>query len=84
MSTSPLTVCKIVHDHETDEWIVRAYILGNVRCPAADYFTDDKADAWGTAMAMLDAAKPAGARIEIDTKKRLAWWTPIPNGQEVA
>ena len=83
MATSSLTVCKIVHDHETEEWIVRAFRSGNVRSPAADYFTDDKADAMQTAIAMLDAVKPAGARVEIDTKKRLAWWTPLPHGQEV-
>jgi hypothetical protein len=77
-SSLTLTVCKIVFDHDTEEWIVQAYTAGNVRYPAADYFTDDKADAMQTAIAMLDHCKPAGARVEIDTKKRLVWWTPLP------
>jgi hypothetical protein len=74
MATSPLTVCKVVYDHNTGEWIVRAYTHRNVRVPAADYFTDDKADAMQTAIAMLDEAKPAGTRVEIDARKRLVWW----------
>ena len=78
-----LTACKIVHDPAMGEWVVKAYVSHNVRYPAADYFTDDKADAMQTAIAMLDAVKPAGARVEIDAKKRLVWWTPRPNVQEV-
>jgi hypothetical protein len=76
MATSTLTVCKLVYDHATEEWIVRAYTHGNVRVPKADYYTADKADAWGTALAMLDHAKPAGSIVELDQKRRLAWWTP--------
>jgi hypothetical protein len=78
MATSPLTVCKIIHDKETGEWIVQAYTHHNVRVPSADYFTDDKADAMQTAIAMLDSCKPPGTRVEIDERKRLVWWTPIP------
>ena len=75
MSASTVTVCKLVYDHATEEWIVRAYPHHNVRVPSADYFTTDQADAWGTALAMLDDAKPAGATVHIDTKHRCAWWT---------
>jgi hypothetical protein len=78
MAASTLTVCKLVHDKETSEWMVQAYTHHNVRVPSADYFTDDKADAMQTAIAMLDTCKPAGTRIEIDARKRLIWWTPIP------
>ena len=70
MRTSTLTLCKIVFDHATEEWIVRAYTHHNVRVPAADYFTDDKADAMQTAIAMVDHCKPAGSRVEVDAKKR--------------
>ena len=75
MATSPITVCKLVYDHATDEWIVRAYTHRLIRLPEADYFTTDKADAWGTAIAMLDNCKPAGATVHIDTTHRCAYWT---------
>jgi hypothetical protein len=75
MTTSTLTVCKLVYDHATEEWSVRAYTHRNLRLPEADYFTTDTADAWGTALAMLDHAKPAGSVVEVDQKRRLAWWT---------
>jgi hypothetical protein len=84
MSTTSLTVCKIIFDHETEEWIVRAHTHHNVWVPNADYFTDDKADAFQTAIAMLDNCKPAGTRVEIDAKKRLVWWTPIPEASAAA
>jgi hypothetical protein len=71
-----ITTCKLVHDAATEEWIVRAYTAGNHPYPAADYYTDDKADAMQTAIAMLDAVRPAASRIELDTRKRLVWWTP--------
>jgi hypothetical protein len=76
MSTSIITVCKLVYDHATEEWIVRAYTHRNLRLPEADYFTAEKADAWGTAITMLDHAKLVGATVPIDTKHRCAWWTP--------
>jgi hypothetical protein len=78
MAPSTITVCKIIHDKETGEWIVQAYTHYNVRVPSADYFTDDKADAMQTAIAMLETCKPTGTRIEIDERKRLVWWTTIP------
>ena len=76
MSASIMTVCKLVYDHATEEWIVRASTHHNVRVPAADYFTTDKADAWGTALALLDASKSAGSIVEVDQQRQLAWWTP--------
>jgi hypothetical protein len=76
MAASTITVCKLAYDYATEEWIVRAYTHRLLRVPEADYFTTDKADAWGTAIAMLDHAKPAGATVHVDTKHRCAWWTP--------
>jgi hypothetical protein len=76
MAPSPVTICKLVYDHGTEEWMVLAYTHRLIRLPEADYFTTDKADAWGTAIAMLADSKPAGATVHIDEKHRCAWWTP--------
>lgn len=45
----------VIHkDTETDEFRVRLYKEGKVQ-PESDYFTDDLADARGTAVAMLES-----------------------------
>jgi hypothetical protein len=36
MAPSTLTACKLVYDHDTKEWIVRAYTHRNMRLPEAD------------------------------------------------
>ena len=63
---------------DPDEFECRAYakIDGKMmRYAAADYFTSDMQDAWGTALAMLDNGKAANEVVYIDKKRRDAWVT---------
>jgi len=48
-------VVRIYRDFEWDNFVVRIYIHGEHYEPA-DYFTDDRDDAWNTGMAMLEPA----------------------------
>ena len=53
-----ITNVKVVKNKETGEWVVKAY-AGKTRCEQADYFTDDKADAYATAARMMEAIAAA-------------------------
>lgn len=46
-------IAKVMSPNEYGEYVVRLYILGHHHT-GADYFTDDKADAIGTARLMAD------------------------------
>lgn len=48
-----VTSTKIVHNRELGEYVVRAFDQYGRRMPKCDYFTDDLADAQGTAEEML-------------------------------
>ncbi|HEY1602358.1 MAG TPA: hypothetical protein VGG64_22340 [Pirellulales bacterium] len=45
---------KIIYNRDVEEYRVKAYGSAGQRMPNADYFTDDKADAKATALAMVN------------------------------
>jgi hypothetical protein len=45
---------RIVYNRDVEEYRVKAYGPAGHRMPNADYFTDDKADAKATALAMVN------------------------------
>jgi hypothetical protein len=75
-----MTVCTTVYLPGTDEWQVKAYDQHHRRYADADYFTDDKADALSTMIAMLDNTKPAGMIVAYNATKRCAWLTKPEGG----
>lgn len=50
---------RIGYNRELNEYTVRLYVNG-VRQQGADYYTDDKEDAEGTALAMVEHLKAHG------------------------
>lgn len=54
---------KVYHDTEWGEYRARLVVDGLV-VPAADYFTDDKADAIATAETMARGPRPACAALQ--------------------
>lgn len=53
MAKRVVVTTKVVRLVESNEWMVKAYDQDGVRFVDADYYTDDKADAEGTAKVML-------------------------------
>lgn len=44
---------RIIYNRDLEEYCCRAYNVAGERLPSADYFTDDKEDAKGTARFMV-------------------------------
>lgn len=54
--TNDVKVAKIYRDAENQEFVVK-FFISNVHQINADYFTDDKSDAIGTANVFVDEKK---------------------------
>jgi hypothetical protein len=53
MGDSGKCSCKVYYDSESEEYTVKSF-RNNVLVADADYFTDDRQDAMGTACVMVD------------------------------
>lgn len=58
---------KVYRDSETREFVVRFYTSESTLKPAEDYFTDDKADAIGTAENIINPLPVIGAGLRVLT-----------------
>lgn len=71
-ATPQITSTKIVKDRGTGEYIVKAFVNGK-RYPDGDYFTDDMADAKGTAKEMVKESMDEGKMTF--SNKVASWFT---------
>ncbi|PTT78682.1 hypothetical protein DBR42_22945 [Pelomonas sp. HMWF004] len=69
ITTNPTTGAhaKVYRDSDTQEFVVRFYTAEGTLKPAEDYFTDDKADAIGTAEHVINPLPAIGAGLRVQT-----------------